>query len=522
MPSISRITKPYVVNTKTKIVEYFPEKDILQNELKQLAQRYKETLSIKDKALVLEKEREIIFQEIEDPSLTILRNGIDWSKKGVQSTTEYIQSLNIFALRFLEFLEKPFKTTVTQEKVDSLERLYKELEIRPKENSIALAHIKDILTTYQDFDITNTITFKKPRNTIKTRKKDCKLDLNRLDYENITASKFWEIMNSLTINKMEEDAREVVRKLLKIEGLNKDVKDRVVFAAGRERSNDAFEALKEIALNPVKDNCYRQKELALHSIARYLREKEDEVKQTLEYVKNNDEFYSPLAEILLAKCNGNYHGVKNRELKTMGDFLNINDFIEKYIKFDGEINTQRKNSIDCALKKLEDFIPILIKNKFNVLISEDTLTKIKPYKTGIRASNGPFLDSLNGVSSGKMIFLDPRRLEGNFGASILCHEIAHQLDVLADLAKSFESYYTKACKEGTAVSTYAQLNIDEFFAENFAAMNCYYVPEEFAFTQRTGAPNSIYKLRDINPELYEYCKKIIESLKSAMNSPHQN
>ena len=90
--------------------------------------------------------------------------------------------------------------------------------------------------------------------------------------------------------------------------------------------------------------------------------------------------------------------------------------------------------------------------------------------------------------------------------------------IIERLSDSVRNNYLKALQEDSAPNIYAQQNLDTFTMETIAAMNCYYVPLEKAFEENPGMATSIYKLRDVNPELYEYSKNIIDGFKAIINS----
>ena len=498
MPKIPPIAKPYTIHPKTRILKYHPKKDVLQNELKQLAKKYKKTFSIEDKKLIIEKEREILYQEIEDPLLTVARNQKNTSWKMPENINDVLLA-NIRALRNIEVLRKPFLTTITQNKISILAALSLALYQHAPENEIERAYVESILNQLPDTTVNQALGIEEDFD------EGINIDLNTVDINDITPDDFWAIVTSP--NKSNEEIKDFIKKTLKTEGLSKEITEYAIAIAGYEKSDEAFVSLKDIALNPVKDNCYRQKELALHSIARYIREKEDEVKQILEDVQKNDEFYSPLAEILLAKCNGKYHGVKNQ-----------NELFEQYVKTDGEINTQQKNLINRVLKKLEWIIPSLIKNNFELNVSKDTYTKFEPQAIGTRGPDGSFMDAVQFTAFKNKSMLSPELINGKDEDSMLLRIIEPQINAITNLQEFFRNNYLKALQEDSAPNIYAQQNLDTFTMETIAAMNCYYVPLEKAFEENPGMATSIYKLRDVNPELYEYSKNIIDGFKAIINS----
>lgn len=508
LATINRNIKPYKLNFST--ITYFKEKDSLQNELIAIAKQYRKTLSISDKQLLLEKEREIIYQEIKDPNLTIARNNIPLASE--KTLFEFAQSLNLRALRVLEYLTGPFETKATQAKINILEELFEKVKNSNSYNAETIkCYIKDVLANLR------IIGNKTPSNALKINviKTSEESSIKNLKNGSLEIYENYETLLDIVKRKskdttIENEIKNLVVNILKKENSHKEIKECAIWAAGLHRSDEAYQLIKNISLSTTKN--YRQKELALHSLARYLKEKEFDVKDTLKYVCENDELYSPLAKILLAKCNGEYLGVKNRELKNIQN-QNIKKLLA-YLNLDAKLNVQQTNNLHSTFNILELFIPILKLQGYSACITNDTLTKFKPEKAGIRDSSGLFLDSLNNVSSEKLIILNPKSLNGRSGHYIITHEIIHQLDNLFALSESFKDIYLFYKKNNKCIDHYSTTNVREFIAQAFASLTTHYVATENYPIGNRATVHSVYKLMDKCPELYDICCKYINNLQN--------
>ena len=500
MPRINKINNiPYRINSKNGLLEYNPKKDTLQQQLNKLVKKYQKTLSIEDKVLILEKEREIIYQEIEDPNLTILRNDfdIDWSK-GMISVYEHVQSLNITALRFLEPLKKPFSTKPSKDRIGLLTKLYEALNSSPERNEKAITDLEEVLLILSK-KISN-----KPLGIISKLKNDEQIDIKKflhVDFENIKPESIESITRLLRTpveTKADKDLyKTFVLKLLTTPNLQKDLKETAIWAAGVHKSDEAFDILKKICLTP-NPHSYREKEFSLHSLARYVREK-NEVKSILGQIQESDPEYAPLAKILLEKCNGNY----NCDNKNFSQINNL-------IKFSGDINAQQKNNIMRAHAKLNWLIPHFNKKGLEIKITKDTLTKFCPELAGERCSLGHFFDSSeNTFPERNTIIITPDMLDSWMGDYALLHELGHYVNEIFPFNKLLKKDFQKAKVNKNFITNYSRTNLDEFCAETFAQYHCHYKPHESILND--DCYSTVYALRDKNPELYKHCKEIFSN-----------
>lgn len=503
-----QLKKPYVIDKKQYSLKYFPNKDVLQKELKALANRYKKTLDINDKKALIEKEREIIFQELEDPNLTILRNDSIKPEDREEGLTpyEYILSLNINSLRTTEFLKKTFAPNVTKDMISRLKKVYYKLNGNSETVTRTKAYIVDILTLY-----TSSLSNKKDI----SKSFDIKPLVNRLvSSKNVDEELLRTVLNAHSTDMYVKLAmKNYIPNLLKNENLSKTAKELCVWGAGVYRSDEAFEHIKEISLKVCKEN-YHLKELALLSLAFYLKDRDNEVKNVLKTViKTNNEF-SPLAKILLAKCNGMYHGEENRAFKNSPPNTKkaLENITNGYLELNCGLNKQLRNNLDDVFLMLGPIIPILKKNKSKFYVDNDTMTKFIPKMSGKRYPSGDFADAYQSVSFDKAILLAPSRLYGADGLFRAFHEIAHQIDTRFDISCQLVDLFELYKEEGRFLDLYSAVNVEEFFAQGFAAFFTSY-SEHAAQISNSGVGHySVYRLMDRCPELFEFLLDIIPEL----------
>lgn len=522
---ISTNNKPYkIIEKKGKqYIEHLPQADVLFNELKILADRYRQTLSLKDKKLVLEKEREILYQELEDPNLTVVRNNIDLSKSkeiesGKVSAYEAVQLLNTNAICEIENMYKPFASTLNEQNVKILLDVFEKLDKKTFLGDFCRKQIQAVFKNCsgdlpeeiweklypEDFtDVEQTDSLEEYLKTIENPKATDKNDiLDMLSYDNFDEEEV-EGLKNLTL------------KWLKNPKLSKDIKLCAIHCAGRFQTQEAFKIIKDIALKPTKKDL-QVREFALHSMARYLLDYEKEIKEVLKKVIEEESIFSPLARVLMDKINGSYHTKENRELnylnkspQTIKEYKRI---LKEFIKTDKELNIQQINDIDKALAKNINLVRILNKYGYKINISEDTLSRIEPQECGKREiveglTSGTFVDSMVSVFSEKQTNIHPRQLRRQH----LAHELAHMIeDFFAECFVMLPVLFDNAEEKDLFLDDYAKLNTSEYFAQGFAAMQTYYVPYEYLLEPLEHEFHSVYRLLDKDPELYNFIKTALK------------
>ena len=90
-------------------------------ELKALANKYRQTFSIQDKINLLNCERNMLWEELEKPELTLARNysaikEMNLSKEEKKFLPRILTLFNTVGLKRLENLSKPFRTTYDDKK----------------------------------------------------------------------------------------------------------------------------------------------------------------------------------------------------------------------------------------------------------------------------------------------------------------------------------------------------------------------------------------------------------------------
>ena len=491
---------------------HLTDTDPQMKKLKELSERYKQYSTIKNKKVLLNHERKILYNELSHPELTLARNYNEISTLIPRKTSpdiirNIITNMNLIGLARIERLDNPFNTRHTKKKTDLLNKLYENTDsTKPFGNDIIFnsglaidgvnASAKKSLYSQEQLNFKPLIN-KLKKNINQPEKLDCVLTMSNPSDKKEVSSLVEQILGST------EAIPEV--KLLGVWG------------GGKYRSDKNFEILKNIALNSDEKDI-RLREFALQSSALYLKEKPDEVIQIIDSVKNEDSIFSPLANILKDKITGNYHGQNMREYK----YHNLSDseveLIEDFKKenlYVNKLNTHKMNSIDMDLIQYREIMKKNPEILNKIAIINDTYTKIYKEETGKRNftqglyNSGNFTDSVTDLQTNEMIITNKKTIGESSYQSVIAHEEGHQLNAMfySQDDKKLSKLYKKALKENRIMGDYAGRNESEYFATGCEAYATTYKPHKYLLTE-WGLTK--YTLMSKDPELYKFITKILK------------
>ena len=477
--------------------EYDYQADKPMQELNLLAEKYKQTLSLDDKKELLDKERKILYQELNHPELTLARNYSDISNLISTDTDKstvknLIDNFNLTALLRIESMDKPFESEYSKRKINTLNKLYNKTNenvFYGKENKTQLNHIKDWVKYYQDTPPTNTKI--KPIRTLEDFK-DALINGGKADSPRI---------------------QKHINKILKNKNVNPEYKRLAVWGAGKFRSNKFFGIIKEIALD-TKEKDIKLREFAIHSTALYLKEKPDEVEAIMTSIERDKTIFAPLAKTINEKINGEYNkpqkALKGLTRKEKQQYQSLK---KRYLYSDTKLNIHSENMIDKALLFYKKVLGHFVNSRKKCIITQDTYTKIIPEKTGERCftngifNSGDFYDSFSGISNRETIVINKRELNYFSHNAIMGHECAHTLNRLFknyDWNKLYK-LYSNALDKDYVLDDYGKRNVFEYFAQGCEAYISEYKPHSTLLSKHS-ATNTRYELLTKDPDLFKFVK----------------
>lgn len=525
---------PKVQNLKDKVTE----------ELDALAQKYKQSMTIENKRKILDKELDILFEELKNPELTLARNyeeivfvtALDKNIKK-EETEDLLRLINVTGLHREESLEKEFKNQpIKKEHIDIL----KDAFIKANEENYAGKRTKDLIgqlmVSYKEnypelsdkicetlkilYKHTNNQELK---NNLNSYCKEHTLDeyLNAFNKKESDCIYFLDVILN-DIDRKNEKVHKLVSDLLKSDNTPSDIKRRVILGAGKFRSPENFEIIKKIALD-INEKDIRKREFAIQSTALYLKDKPQEVKQIMHQIANESSIFAPLGRILSDKITGNYHSQTNRELKYAGikgerakDFkYRFKNFYFSNQKLSGKkINDLERNTLPFInqLKKIYRM------KKYIIIGKDETITKYLPEITGIRyffpgtiLNSGAFFDAFDGLNIRDYNLMNTQRVGNRQQENSVAHEIAHTFHDMFDDEdfNTVEKLYQNAIKENRIMDYYAETNAHEYFAQGFDAYISPYKPHKYILYNSPLA-HTVYELMDKDPDLYKFIKYVLK------------
>ena len=466
-------------------------------ELNVLAEKYKQTLSLDDKKELLNKERKILYQELNHPELTLARNynsisaiiPTDIDKSTVKNL---IDNFNLNALTRLEGMDTPFESKYSKRKITTLNKLYDKTDENAfygKGNRAQLEDIKDWVESYQ--------TILPADNKIKPIK-----TLNDFRHALINGDK----SDSPRIQRH-------INKILKNKDANPEYKRLAVWGAGKFRSDKFFNIIKEIALD-TNEKDIKLREFAIHSTALYVKEKPDDVKAIMTSIERDKTIFSPLAKTINEKINGEYNrpqkALKGLTRKEKQQYQSLR---KRYLHSDTNLNIHTQNVIDKALIFYKKVLGHFVNSGKKCIITNDTYTKIIPDKSGKRCftngvlNSGDFYDSFTGLSSIERIVITKKDLTFRAGDSVLGHECAHTLNRLFKKNdwNKLNKLYSNALHKGCILDEYGRRNVFEYFAQGCEAYISEYKPHSVLLSSYS-TTNTRYDLLVKDPDLFKFIK----------------
>lgn len=524
---------PQTLLLKAQQEKYFPKyshdvkNDKMLCELKALANKYRQTFSIQDKINLLNCERNMLWEELEKPELTLARNysaikEMNLSKEEKKSLHRILTLFNTVGLKRLENLSKPFRTTYDDKKIEILERTIKKFEHDDDYDTLICSNIEDIYDSIisimpeDEIDNSSKINFKK---TKEEAFNILEKDLNQRD-----------LFGDISINySLDNDEKEKIKKLI-LRVLNGETQDDFIiryatWAGGKYRNNEIFNKIKTIALNKNEEDI-RKRELAIHSTALYLKTREKEVKDVMNQIMEENSIFSPLARILNDKIHGKYHGQIDREFNynniSTSEKELFNSDKDKFLISDTKFNIKKQNDIVKNLLPFSNMLKVFSKYHQYMLITNDSYTKLFPKFIGKRGFNfgiknsGNFYDSIDSVSTENISLtnLEMLGLAGQHNA--LAHETTHILHKFLSTKLDDEIYqlYKNAIENDFTIDNYSTLNVNEYFAQGVEAYLAIYKPHSNLFDDGTHGGSTRYKLLTWDPDLYYFIDNLFKKLKS--------
>jgi len=516
------------------------DNDKLQNELDILADQYRQSMTLDSKSELLSKERDIMYQELEHPELVLARNYeqiVDVIPDDIRGK-EVRDILRLFSLTGIyrnEGLSGVFEHKSPEHRIDSLEKVYSELsednEAGKRGKSFVIKTLANIQISNPEFEGKITNVF----DNLLEKTKDEKLRESILLYnekfdKSKTLADLKNDTNSILLYKLitcakpnDKETTEFINKVWNSEDVNTDVYKTAVWGAGRQRSDGNFEIIKDIALNK-KEPDIRKREFAIHSVALYLREKPEEVKEVISSIKKEKSVFSDLARVLDDKINGNYHGQKDRELKySLFNKKQIKRFksqIKEFYKPEKPFSIQQENAIHRATIPFKKILGKLVADDKKYIIQHDTFTKQEPKYTGKRYivpyvgiyNSGDFYDAFDGISTDKYNMMNYYRVVNSFHTNVLAHENGHTLQFgffdNNDTAK-LNKLYENAVEKDLTLDYYAAANPMEYFAQGVQAFSTVYHPH-LVINNPDLPEHTRYELMAKDPDLYDFCKKTLK------------
>ena len=531
--------------------EYTHDKksDKLQNELNALASQYRQSLNINNKVKLLNKEREILFEELKKPELTLARNYDDIKKllpedaKG-KDVEDILRLFNINGILRSECLcanNDIYKKKDPEKYIDILEEAYLKTDEKTyvgQQAKSTILHIFTWMNYSSDYEYNDKIvkTMKKCYDNTENKdlkniivpyisddkdsgeaafnKADCLKQLEKQPDEFMLEN----LINSTNVK--DKDVAKYINNVLKSKNTDKGILNTAIWGAGKHRSDENFEIIKKIAIDK-KEPDIRKREFAIQSTALYVKDKPEEVKSILESISKEKSVFSPLGKILSEKINGNYYAQPDRALKEAGMTEKEAKKFKRNLKkffctgYDIKLNNKKTGHIKIATMPFKKQLGRFVNEGKRYYILKDTCTAITPKEAGLRdfgnglTNSGFYDDALLGAADVDHCSVSPKELPRDNGYSVITHEMGHMLNFIfddEDMAK-LEKLFKNAVKKDKALDYYAANNSMEYFAQGVEAYNSPYKPHR---DLRDDTVNTKYELMVRDPELYKFVEKVLD------------
>ena len=511
-------------------------------ELDRLATVYKNSSTLENKKILLKHEENMHWQELETPKIGLVRCFHDMTMAGIGK--DFIPAMNISTINGIGRTQQAYDALGLKFEPDEKHfNLLKNLiEKTPDDSPFAIIIKRSALTLafyvkkdFADFaklakyikENTNNEGLKILANrAINGSSKYNELEfLNKLSGGELKDFEKTDVIKTLAKNKSKKLA-ELLPAMIKDKKASHEAKLTAVWAAGRCQSKENFDLLYKIVNNKASKNL-ETREMAVNSLALYLRSNENKVKQTLNNVIKEKSDLSELATILLEKTEGIYY-TKDKELANLSEaekalYKNIRN---KYVETDFKVNVQKTNMLDRAFAPFKKVLANLADNDSKMHIMDDTYTKVSRDDIGIReftddpAYGGDFNDSTTMVSDFRDIFINKKMLNLESKHSFPAHEFNHAFVkkcISYEDKNKLKLLYQNAVNKDKCLDNYAKLTPLEYFAQGYEAYVSVYKPHSIIIENNnfySGLANLRSTLKRKDPDLYNFIEECIKNYNS--------
>lgn len=520
--------------------EYKPDNsDKAQKELDVLAQQYKQSMTVENKATLIAKEREMLYGELLHPEHTLSRNyekisAIMPKEFTPQETEDTLRLFNVTGITRMERLGGAYKHPTSKENVEILKDAYSLFDETTKSGNRGRNYIITALSSIEernpDLKPLVQTTFDELLGVTKDNiLRESIYSKGEMD-EQATLKSLRENPNQdylfrnliLKGSAKNEEITDFVTQTLKSEQTESDIMRTAILGAGRHRSDENFEIIRNIALD-TKEKDVRKREFALQSTALYVKDKPQEVNEVLAKVSREKSVFAPLGRILLDKTTGNYHGQKDREIKysklTKKQADRFKKLYNRYYVSDVALNTRQENVCQLNTLMFRKQLGRFVNAGRHYLIQSDTYTKQAPDSVAERYffansgiyNSGDYMDAFDGISAEKYNMMNPYRVGSANHQNQMAHENGHSVHEMFDKKdmKTLTRLYNKASREGRVLDYYAAANKYEYFAQGCDAMASVYKPHKDIITNNPLA-HTVFELMDRDTDLYKFIKTVLK------------
>ena len=524
--------------------EFQNKDDVLKEELDTLAGQYKQSMSIDKKVGILNKERQLLYEELLKPELTLARNYEDISKIMPKELTPQeidntLRLFNITGIARIERLAGAYKHTTPKEHVEILKQAYNLFDETTtsgnRGRNLVISALSSIEERNSDLKPLIQDTYKELLNV--TQGKELIESLTSKDANFDALSTIKELRekpdNDFRLRTLiaksdynNAETREFITEVLKDEKADLNIKRTAILGGGKFRSDENFEIIKNIAVDKTEKDI-RKREFAIQSTALYIKDKPEEVKEVLQTVSREKSEFSPLGRVLLDKVTGNYHGQESRELKYAGytkkHIQRFNSLFDRYFVRDVKLTPRFKNSCDLAVVPFRKQLGSFVSKGRHYFIQNDTYTKQAPDNVAKRYfyinagiyNSGDYYDAFDGISAVKYNMMNLYRVQSSSHQNQMAHEIGHSIHKMFNKKdmQTLSRLYKKAKREDRVLDYYAAANQYEYFAQGCDAFASKYKPHKLLVSNDKnllGLGHTIYELMDRDPDLFKFIKTVLK------------
>lgn len=504
-------------------------KDRKPDRLYRMSESYRKKSSLENKEGIINFEREMIYEELDQPILTLTRNYKKLSKCFDEYTTpeeknKWIMLWNTNAIARLESLHYIFPTKCTKNKINVLKKAYDSTDGETKMDKIIRGNIAS--TMYLLYKISEDDEDKKSIEDFFEKRFNARYNIGEgVDNtegikeleKNIEQPWLFDFILNTSSKENEGEITHLVQEILTNDDCSDEMRELAVWGAGKYRSDENFEIIKNIALNKDEENI-RLRHYAIQSSALYLRERPDEVVEIMDTISQDGTIFAPLGKLLKDKVQGKYHTNLYREYDYQSFPEEEHDIVSDYIN-NGHMTTDSAVNIQKCCKIAGDlsYFRNVIKNEKvgfpKAHILKDTYTAIRPFLTGDRLfstddlNSGDFYDSTDGCYANSYIMMNKGRF-GTFENGNLAHEFAHSLNGHFDREdlETQKKLFEQAERRRKHLCVYSSTNEQEYFAVGVQAYATTYLPHS---TIIRGNSITRYDLLEKDPDLYNFIEKVL-------------